>query len=163
MIQSAIISGVQWMNHLSVITRRFLAFAVDFFVIAGLMVLVQRLVLQQGWMAEPVNKELLMFAVLPGLFFLNWAAGINGGKRLFRLMIVDVQTGRKAGWHQLLLRAAVFGLLIPLNIAFLLPLFMTRRQQSFHDLLAGTCVVDCALVWPAINNPASAEKTDAGR
>jgi uncharacterized RDD family membrane protein YckC len=82
-----------------------------------------------------------MFCYIPMMFFIYWVLKINVGKRIFGLSIVDANTGNKATVFQLFKRSLLFSLIVSFNLAFIIPLFVSKKHQSFHDMLANTVVV----------------------
>jgi len=90
---------------------------------------------------ENIPIEWLMFCYIPMMFFIYWVLKINVGKRIFGLSIVDANTGNKATVFQLFKRSLLFSLIVSFNLAFIIPLFVSKKHQSFHDMLANTVVV----------------------
>ena len=85
--------------------------------------------------------EWIMLCYIPVMFFIYWAFNINIGKKIFRLRVVDAVTGDKATIFQLFKRSLLFSLIVSFNIAFIIPVFLTKKNQSFHDMLANTVVI----------------------
>ncbi len=75
------------------------------------------------------------------MFFIYWAFNINIGKRIFNLRVVDADTGDKATTFQLFKRSLLFSLVVSFNVVFIFPLFLSKKHQSFHDMLANTIVI----------------------
>ena len=82
-----------------------------------------------------------MFVCVPVGFFVYWALNINLGKRIFKLVIVDELSEKKASIWQLFLRSILFCMLVSFNIVLLLPLFISKKNQGLHDMLAKTRVI----------------------
>lgn len=122
-------------------TLRLIAFAIDFAVVMAVIIFIDK----AGRAVNVINGHLavewIMLLFIPCVFFIYWSLHINIGKRLFRLRIVDADTGKNAGVVQLFKRSLLFCLIVPLNIAFVFPLFLSKRHQSFHDMLAKTIVI----------------------
>lgn len=85
--------------------------------------------------------EWIILCYIPVMFFVYWVFNINVGKRIFGLRVVDAVTGDKATIFQLFKRSLLFSLIISFNVAFIIPLFLTKKNQSFHDMLANTVVI----------------------
>jgi len=67
--------------------------------------------------------------------------GTSPGKRVFRLWIVDAETGRRPTARQGWKRQAGYLLTVLALGLPLWPMFRRPDRRPFHDLLAGTCVV----------------------
>ncbi|ASP38433.1 hypothetical protein CHH28_06995 [Bacterioplanes sanyensis] len=117
------------------------AILIDLSVILGVVGTVQRFLVEFGWLEQHPPIEWLMFAVIPIAFFVYWALNINIGKRLFKLAIVDADTLRPATVPQLFKRSLLFCFLISFNILLVIPIFLSKKNQGFHDRLANTVVV----------------------
>lgn len=129
------------MDRNTIALLRLPAFLIDFVlimaVIIGITKLSQFLNLAEGSM----EIEWIMFFWIPFLFFCYWSLGINLGKRIFKLSIVDADSRNKATVWQLFRRSLLFSLIISLNVLFVLPILISKKNQGFHDMLAGTLVV----------------------
>lgn len=88
-----------------------------------------------------LEVEWIMLCYIPVMFFIYWTCNINIGKRIFSLRVVDADTGHKATTFQLFKRSLLFSLVVSFNVAFLIPLFVSKKHQSFHDMLANTVVI----------------------
>jgi len=117
------------------------AFLIDFIIIMasiiGIIKLGELVALTDGTM----EIEWLMLFWIPFMFFLYWSLGINIGKRIFRLSILDADSRSKPTTWQLFKRSLLFSLGISLNVIFIFPIFISKRNQGFHDMLANTIVV----------------------
>ncbi len=117
------------------------AFFIDFVIvmvfIGGALKIANYLQLISG----SVGPALLTGVCVPLGFFFYWGFGIHLGKRLFRLKIVDAATAKTPTTWQYFKRCLLFTLVIPFNLVFLIPLFVSKNNQSFHDMLANTLVV----------------------
>ena len=88
------------------------AFFIDAaFVVAALVGLLE-LLLFTNTIKESPAVELVMFVCVPVGFFVYWALNINLGKRIFKLVIVDELSEKKASIWQLFLRSILFCMLV---------------------------------------------------
>jgi uncharacterized RDD family membrane protein YckC len=129
------------MHKDDVAALRLPAIIIDLILIMGTVGLVQRYLVQYGWLEQHPPIEWIMFAVVPIGFFIYWALNINIGKRLFKLVIVDADTLEPATTRQLLKRSVLFCFLISFNILLAIPIFLSKTHQGFHDRLANTRVI----------------------
>jgi uncharacterized RDD family membrane protein YckC len=128
------------MNKTSIALLRIPAFLIDFALLVGAIIGINKLGVYLGIFSGYFEIVVLMFICIPLAFFLYWLANINLGKRLFRLKIVDSNTGKAPTIFQYFKRCLLFTLLISFNIVFLIPILATKRNQGFHDMLANTIV-----------------------
>lgn len=119
--------------------KRFAAFAIDcvafFAILWGFSHLIYAFGIQ--------FHELLWFIAFPPLVaWIAWSIGNSPGKKLLGLHIVDARTGQSAGYLQLFRRCLLFSLIIFLNILFIIPVLVSKKRKAFHDMLAGTMVIE---------------------
>lgn len=121
--------------------RRLAAILIDMAAMAILTVISGRLVVGLG-----MDSSLALgvaTGVLPPLTFLAcWLIGNTPGKKLLGLRIVDEKTGDAPSVWQLVRRSLLFTFYITFNLLTLIPMLVTNNRKTFHDLLAGTVVVD---------------------
>src|SRR4051794_12441740 len=150
--------------------RRFLAFVIDSVVPAIAVVLI--LVSRRG--TGGASVALLVIAVVLGL---AWAGvcwqqlavrAASPGMRVLKLQLVGFFDGRPIGWGRVFLRWLIFAALAVTGLGLLLLLvsiFMSPRQQGWHDRAASAVViVERALPprrKPATSRPASARPAPA--
>jgi len=129
------------MNKTTIALLRIPAFLIDFALLGGAIIGINKFGIYLGIFSGFFQIEVLMFICIPLALFLYWIANINLGKRLFRLKIVDANTGKPPTIFQYFKRVLLFTLLIPFNIVFLIPILATKGNQGFHDMLANTIVL----------------------
>ena len=86
---------------------------------------------------------LFQLVVIGTLILLAWIYfSATPGKMLFKLKIVDAATGGKPSKKQLILRllGSIISLLV-LGLGFVW-IHYSKKRQGWHDLMAGTAVVD---------------------
>lgn len=127
------------------ITDRFLAYLIDTvpFVVGYHATSIYLIAVRQRFADEPANYLRLgafWLALYLGYHAAGAMAGSTIGKALMGLRVVDAE-GASPGLGRALVRA--FGLLLstPLNLGFLWS-FVNRDSRTWHDLLAGTYVVE---------------------
>lgn len=124
------------------LTDRFLAYLVDGALFLAAWALLARRVAAGG--APPQAARTLALALLAVYLVYQAAGNLAGatlGKRLFGLRVVDLE-GRRPGPLRALLRALGYLLSTPLfNLGFVWSLFHPT-SRAWHDLLAGTVVVE---------------------
>ena len=120
---------------------RVMAFLIDFLILMALIVVGIKALTALNAPAPLTRASMMMFAWVPLAFFLYWSLGLNVGKRLVRLRVVDARTGERPTLWQWFRRALPFCLLIPLNMLFLVPVLLDDENRALHDRLAGTRVV----------------------
>lgn len=94
-----------------------------------------------GFSAE-LTLTLALYALPPVVAMTCWLIGNTPGKRWLAIYIVDEKTGEVPTHWQYLRRALLFSLLISLNILFVIPVLVSRKHKAFHDMIAGTIVVE---------------------
>src|SRR4051812_15331755 len=126
--------------------RRFLAFVIDWVIPVVALVLV--LVSRRG--TGGAAAALVVISVVLGL---AWAAvcwqqlavrSASPGMRLLKLQLVGFFDGRPVGWGRVFLRWLVFAALAVTGLGLLLLLvsvFMSPRQQGWHDRAAAAVVI----------------------
>jgi uncharacterized RDD family membrane protein YckC len=88
-------------------------------------------------------KTLLNIMALPFITVLTcWLIGNTPGKKILGLHIVDEVTGERPTVWQYFRRALLFSLVISLNILFVIPVLVTKKRKAFHDMIAGTIVIE---------------------
>lgn len=98
-----------------------------------------------------------VWAVVVWWMFATRAAG--PGMRLLKLQLVGFTDGRPIGWGRYLVRAVVLALLSATGLGLLLMLvFLLRhpRRQGWHDLAAGSVVIQARMLAPRTRPPAPA-------
>jgi len=114
---------------------------IDFVILLSVIAAINKLGIYIGLFTGFLGVEILMFVLLPLGFFIYWWVGLHLGKRLFGLKIVDANSGKPPSAWQYFRRCLLFSLVVSLNLVFLLPLFLSKRNQGFQDMLANTLVV----------------------
>ena len=117
------------------------AFFIDSLLIGGIFFVIQKICLFFNLFTGEITVNLIMFCIIPLSFFVYWVSGINLGKRLFRLKVVDERTLKPPTVYQYFKRCLLFSLMVSFNMAFLIPLFASKKNKSFHDMVAGTIVI----------------------
>jgi len=145
--------GVRFAPHVG----RLIAYIVDGFLIAILVivafiVLIPLLVVGSNTQSNAVlGTSVFLYLLVPILisvvyFPFFWArSGQTPGMRIFRLRVVRDADGGKIGGGTAILRwiglafidSIVFG--IPLGLIWIL---VDQRRRAWHDLIAGTCVIE---------------------
>lgn len=173
------------------LTDRFLAYLVDFVpFVAGCYATLYLLIVRFGLLPNVVPVWRAAFAAWLALYLAYQAAGnLSGGtfgKRLFGLRVADLE-GRPLGVRRSVIRALGYLASTPLlNLGFLWSLF-EPRSRAWHDLLAGSWVVEdrekspaaaavsagasllilCALaaanVWFFLGRPSSSDRAAVAR
>ena len=122
--------------------KRIGAFILDMIVFIAVIWLFGHLMLALGDRTGDLTLKLGV-TLLPALTVLAfWLTGNTLGKRFTGLYIVDQETGETPTLVQYLLRSILFTLVVPLNIIFVIPVLVTRERRAFHDMIAGTIVVE---------------------
>lgn len=134
-------ASVETGQNLKTALLRLPAFFIDAIVIMATIIGLAKLAMYTGLMQTMFSIEWLMFLFIPLSFFVYWSLDINIGKRLFGLIIVDAKTGSRPTLFQYFRRCLLFSLVISLNVLFLIPLLVSKKNQGFQDMLAGTLVV----------------------
>ena len=128
--------------------KRFVAFLIDSFVLAAIMV--PLLAAVYGWGYFDAGRkgfagswDFLVQVVLPAVAaIVFWRyKGATPGKMAISATIVDARTGRAPSTGKLVVRYfAYFVSILPLFLGFAWIAF-DRRKQGFHDKIAGTLVI----------------------
>tara|TARA_B110000908_G_scaffold172778_1_gene243134 strand:- start:985 stop:1287 length:303 start_codon:yes stop_codon:yes gene_type:complete len=85
---------------------------------------------------------LVMFFLYPVTVLICWLVGNTPGKKIIGLRIADEKSGETPSFGQYLLRSIPFIFLFSLNIVLVIPVLVTKKNKAFHDMIAGTIVVD---------------------
>ena len=127
--------------QLAPLGKRFGAIVIDVMIMAVLTVIFGRLMLRLG-----MNNDLAMLlafgALPPTIFLISWVIGNTPGKKVFGLYIVDEKTGGVPSFWQFLRRAILFSFYVTFNLLTLIPMLVSKNKKTFHDMLAGTIVVE---------------------
>ncbi len=128
--------------------KRFVAFLIDSFILAAIMV--PLLAVVYGWGYFDTERagfagtwDFFVQIVLPAIAaIVFWRyRGATPGKMAISAVIVDAQTGQAPSTRQLVVRYfAYFVSILPLLIGFAWIGF-DPRKQGFHDKIAGTVVI----------------------
>jgi uncharacterized RDD family membrane protein YckC len=121
--------------------KRALALLIDLVFIFVVIVVIGRLMHGAG-VSSDLGLFLCMMLVPPGTLLLCWLIGNTPGKKLFNLHIVDWRTGEEPSFFQYVRRSILFSFLISINILSLIPVFASSKRRGFHDMLAGTMVIE---------------------
>jgi len=124
------------------IGKRIGAFIIDSICYAVLVWLFGHLMLAIGDRGGNLTLMLAIFVLPPIAALSCWLIGNTPGKKAMGLYIVDEETGETPSVWQYCRRAILFPLLISLNIVFVIPVLVTRKHKAFHDMIAGTVVVE---------------------
>jgi uncharacterized RDD family membrane protein YckC len=119
--------------------KRFGAFAIDCVAFMAILWGFSHLIYSFG---IELHEFVWFFAFPPLVAWIAWSIGNSPGKKLLGLYIVDARTGESAGYFQLFLRSLLFSMIIFLNIIFIIPVLVTKKRKAFHDMLAGTMVIE---------------------
>ncbi len=122
--------------------RRTAAFAIDIAAFFILVWLIGQLMHKFGVRYAGIVELLILMALPPVSALTCWVIGNTPGKKLIGLRIVDEKTGGRPTFWQLLRRCLLFSLLFSFNIVFIIPVLATRKHKGFHDMIAGTMVVE---------------------
>ena len=117
------------------------AFLIDLSLITLVLIASNKIGIYLGLLSGHFAIGVLMFVLIPLGFFFYWCSGINLGKRLFHLKTIDASSRKKPTLFQYFRRCLLFSLLVSLNVLFLLPFLLSKKNQGFHDMLANTLVV----------------------
>ncbi len=149
--------GVQFAPH----GGRLVAYIVDGFIVGIVIAVISILLLAIfGGAAAAGGEDTVGVAAISGAFIwlftillvsilyfpYFWATGgQTPGMRIFRLRVVKDADGSKIGWGTALLR--YIGLVLIDSIVFGIPIgllwiFFDKRRRAWHDLIAGTCVIE---------------------
>ncbi|UCX05631.1 RDD family protein [Shewanella glacialimarina] len=126
------------MERETVSTARIGAFTIDIVIILIVIMLIAKGLMLAG-ITLPIGY--VMFLLIPLLFFLYWVLDINVGKKLFKIEVIDEKTGLKPTVGKYFVRCLLFSLLVSINLILLIPIFVSKKNRSFHDMMAGTLVV----------------------
>ena len=128
--------------------KRFVAFLIDSFILAAIMV--PMLAAVYGWSYFDTERagfagawDFFVQIVMPAIAaIVFWRyRGATPGKMAISAVIVDAQTGQAPSTRQLVVRYfAYFVSILPLLIGFVWIGF-DPRKQGFHDKIAGTVVI----------------------
>lgn len=121
--------------------KRALALLIDLVLVFVVLIVIGRMVHSAG-VSSDLNLFMCMMLVPPGTLLLCWLIGNTPGKKLFNLHIVDWRTGEEPSFFQYVRRAILFSFLISLNILAIIPVLASPKRRGFHDMLAGTMVVE---------------------
>jgi uncharacterized RDD family membrane protein YckC len=93
-------------------------------------------------LATSLPSMLFQSAVIAIIVIIFWAyRGATPGKMILKMKIVDAKTSGEPSKKQLIIRyLGYFVSLLPLCLGFVW-IFYDKRQQGFHDKLAGTVVI----------------------
>lgn len=139
--------GVVFSQQLAGPVPRFLAWALDFFCIAGMMILVNMVL---GFVMV-ISQDLAMALALLAFFVLSigygivmewWWRGQTIGKRVLRLRVVDAG-GLRLQFHQIVIRN-LLRFVDSLPLLYLvggIACLVSRRAQRLGDLAANTVVI----------------------
>ena len=119
------------------------AFIIDLVLVAGVIMLGNKIAVDAGLVTGFMLVEALMLLAIPLGFFVYWLAGIHLGKRLFGLKVIDAKSGQPPSGFQWFRRCLLFSLVVSLNVFLFIPVLVSREQKGVHDMVAGTRVV-CA-------------------
>lgn len=119
------------------------AFIIDLVLVSGVIMLTNKIAVNAGVVTGFMPVEVLMLLAIPLGFFVYWLTGMNLGKRLFGLKVIDANTGQPPSAFQWFRRCLLFSLVVSLNVFLFIPVLVSREQKGFHDMVAGTRVV-CA-------------------
>lgn len=117
------------------------AFLIDFAIIMATLIAINKVAIAWSLTEGSMPIGILMLVCLPLSFFAYWLSGLNAGKKLFGIEVVDEKSGEKPSVRQYFIRSLLFSLVISLNLLLLLPVFISGKNKAFHDMLAGTLVV----------------------
>jgi uncharacterized RDD family membrane protein YckC len=129
------------MDKTTVVLLRIPAFIIDFVIIMGAIGLFNKAGIYYGMFENKFEVELLLFVCIPLGFFFYWLGNVNLGKRLFRLKVVSAASGDSPTVFQYFRRCLLMSLVVSLNILFLIPMLVSKRNQGLHDMMANTVVV----------------------
>jgi len=129
------------MNNETVSIVRIPAFLIDFILITLVILAANKIMITFGMVKGSFSVEILIFVCIPLTFFAYWITGLNIGKRLLKIEVIDEKTGNKPTIIQNFVRSLLFSLVISLNVVLLIPIFVSKKNRAFHDMLAGTVVV----------------------
>ncbi len=128
--------------HPASIGKRAGAFIIDLICFAVLVWLFGHLMLALGDIYGDLSIKLVMFVLPPVAALTFWLIGNTPGKKYVGIHIVDEKTGGTPSLGQYLRRAILFSLMLSLNIIFVIPVLVTRKNKAFHDMIAGTIVIE---------------------
>lgn len=122
------------------IGKRIGAFIIDIICFLGVLWLFGQLMYALG---DRSNLTLILaITLLPAITVLAcWMIGNTPGKKMLGLYIVDEETGETPTFWQYIRRSLLFSLLVSFNIVFVIPILVTKKHKAFHDMIAGTVVV----------------------
>lgn len=122
------------------IGKRIGAFIIDIICFLGVLWLFGQLMYALG---DRSNLTLILaITLLPAITALAcWMIGNTPGKKMLGLYIVDEETGETPTFWQYIRRSLLFSLLVSFNIVFVIPILVTKKHKAFHDMIAGTVVV----------------------
>ncbi len=129
------------MKYETVSHVRIPAFLIDCSVIVLFIVLVSKLLMYFSVIEGGFSIEAFMFIYFPLGIFIYWVIDLNIGKKLFGIKVIDEKTGNKPTVIQCFIRSLLFSLVVSLNLVFLIPMFVSKKNRAFHDMLAGTLVI----------------------
>ncbi|WP_158587165.1 RDD family protein [Motilimonas pumila] len=139
--RKAVNTSIAQKKNYTVALLRIPAFLLDCVFVLSPLVVLGKLHSESGAYISQMPVGWIGFVYIPMAFFIYWACNLNLGKRIFRLVIVDAHSDKPATVWQLFKRSLLLSLVVPFNMAFLIPLFASKRQQSFHDMFASTRVI----------------------
>ncbi|NVJ60562.1 MAG: RDD family protein [Gammaproteobacteria bacterium] len=124
------------MSNTTTALLRIPAFIIDFVVIVLTFAFLFR-----GILSIQLNVYIFYFFCLPLSFFIYWTLNINLGKKLFKLEVVDAEKKTSPTVYQNFKRCLLMSLFLPVNAFLLIPMFVSKKNQAFHDMLASTVVI----------------------
>ena len=128
--------------HPATIGKRAGALIIDQLFFCILVWLFGHLMLALGDKSGDLSIKIVMFLLYPVSVFICWVIGNTPGKKIVGLRIVDEKSGGIPSIGQYLRRSILFVFLISLNIIIIIPVLVSKKNRAFHDMIAGTIVVD---------------------
>ncbi|MFC4994651.1 RDD family protein [Rubritalea tangerina] len=124
------------------LSKRTISFIIDTIGFAAIIWIFGHIMLAVGDKKGDLTFNLTFFILLPITALTCWLVGNSPGKKIMGLSIVDEQTGESPSTSQYIKRCILFALLPSLNIIFAIPVLASKKRKAFHDMIAGTMVIE---------------------